>query len=124
MSRVFEARAAMLGWRAVRVGLRLSIGVPMSRTRLQGMVDTTPLREFLMQALGTRDGSLPGIRRNLESGRTKAVALVTTVLPSIEAEGVAGWLGTFLYKPEPLYFVILLWLFFAGGGPVSLDALL
>ena len=43
-----------------------------------GLVDTSPLRDFLYEVLGTPDGSLPGIRQNLESGGLRAIALSTT----------------------------------------------
>lgn len=48
--------------------------VPQSR----GLVDTDPLRDFLYDALGTQDGSLPGIAENLERGGLRAIALSTT----------------------------------------------
>lgn len=55
---------------------------------------------------------------------TMVVAILTVKLDSIESDSVRGWLGEFLFLPEPLYLVMLLWLFFAGGGLVSLDNLL
>ena len=48
-------------------------------------------------------------------------ALATTVLPGIKAASLASWLGAVLYVPEVLYLVILVWLFFAGPGWISLD---
>lgn len=48
-------------------------------------------------------------------------ALSTTVLPGIKARSFLNWLGAFLYLPEVLYVVILLWLFFSGPGWLSLD---
>lgn len=48
--------------------------VPQNR----GLVDTHPLRQFLYDALGTRDGRLPGIKENLEKGGLHAIALSTT----------------------------------------------
>jgi NTE family protein len=44
----------------------------------QGLVDTAPLRRFLFKALETKDGTLPGIAKNLESGGLRAIALTTT----------------------------------------------
>lgn len=75
---VLEVRTLQLAWRVLRVGLRLSVGLPPGVPRPSGMVDTSPLRETLLRALGSQDGTLPGIRRNLERGRLRAVALVTT----------------------------------------------
>jgi putative oxidoreductase len=52
------------------------------------------------------------------------VALLTTIVPGIKSSSVLDWLGEFLYLPETLYVVILLWLLLAGPGWVSLDHLL
>ncbi len=51
-------------------------------------------------------------------------ALVTTQLPRIKAASAVDWIGEALYLPEVLYVVILVWLFFAGPGWLSLDRLL
>jgi putative oxidoreductase len=51
------------------------------------------------------------------------VALATTIIPRIKADSVTGWLGQFLYAPETLYLVMLVWLLLAGPGWVSLDHL-
>jgi putative oxidoreductase len=51
-------------------------------------------------------------------------ALVTTRIRTIPRSSVRDWLAAFLYLPEVLYLVILVWLFFSGPGPVSLDQLL
>ena len=51
-------------------------------------------------------------------------ALSTTILPGIKAESVFAWLGEFLYLPEVLYLVILIWLFFSGPGWISFDHLI
>lgn len=72
---VFRTQGYSLLWRLFRIGMRLSIGLPGFIEPVHGMVDTTPLRKYLCQALKTTDGTLPGIRRNLESGRLQGVAL-------------------------------------------------
>ena len=51
-------------------------------------------------------------------------ALATGAVPGIKADSVVGWLGEFLYLPEVLYLVILVWLFFSGPGWLSVDRLL
>ncbi len=51
-------------------------------------------------------------------------ALATTVLPGLKAKSIGGWLGEFLYLPEVLYIVILVWLFFSGPGWLSVDHLI
>ena len=48
-------------------------------------------------------------------------ALVTTQIPGVKATSALDWIGEFLYLPEVLYLVILLWLLFAGPGWLSLD---
>src|SRR5262249_25682315 len=40
-----------------------------------GMVDTTPLREFLARVLAAENGELTGIARNLDRGVVRAVAI-------------------------------------------------
>lgn len=50
-------------------------------------------------------------------------ALGTTVIPGMKSSSVLGWLGEFLYLPEVLYVVILIWLLLSGPGWLSLDQL-
>src|SRR5438552_3736075 len=52
------------------------------------------------------------------------VAIVTTGIHNIKACSPAKWLAAFLYLPEPLYLVVLIWLFFSGPGWLSVDRLL
>lgn len=52
------------------------------------------------------------------------VALATNRIHSIQATGVLGWVGDFLYLPEVLYVMILIWLIFSGPGRYSLDGLI
>lgn len=96
-SRVFEVRAASLLWRVLRVGSRLSIGVPANTRSPRGMVDTEPLRKTLTDALRPRNGRLEGVRVNLERGRLKAVALTATrydtgqTLTFFSGRDIQGW---------------------------------
>ena len=53
-----------------------------------------------------------------------AVAIFTVKLKSIESKSLMGWLGEFLFIPDVLYLVILIWLFFSGAGLLSVDWLL
>ena len=48
-------------------------------------------------------------------------ALATTQIPNLKAASRVDWLSEFLYLPEGLYVVILVWLLFAGPGWLSLD---
>jgi putative oxidoreductase len=50
------------------------------------------------------------------------VAIATTTIRDIKASP-AEWLAGFLYLPEVLYLVILIWLFFSGAGWLSIDHL-
>jgi putative oxidoreductase len=51
------------------------------------------------------------------------VAIATNAIPNIKASCPVAWLAEFLYLPEPLYLVILIWLFFSGPGWLSVDHL-
>ena len=49
------------------------------------------------------------------------VAIATTAIRYIKASGPLAWLSEFLYLPEVLYLVILIWLFLSGPGWLSVD---
>jgi len=52
------------------------------------------------------------------------VAVAINRIHSIQATGVLAWLDDFLYLPEVLYVMILIWLIFSGPGRFSLDGLI
>ena len=52
------------------------------------------------------------------------VAIATNRIQSIQASGVLAWLDDFLYLPEVLYVIILVWLIFSGPGRYSIDGLI
>jgi putative oxidoreductase len=52
------------------------------------------------------------------------VAVATNRVHSIQASGVLAWLDDFLYLPEVLYVMILVWLVFSGPGRYSIDGLI
>ena len=52
------------------------------------------------------------------------VAIATNRIHSIQASGVLAWLDDFLYLPEVLYTLILIWLIFSGPGRCSVDGLI
>src|SRR5580658_8456579 len=52
------------------------------------------------------------------------VAIATNRIHSIQASGVLTWLDEFLYLPEVLYTLILVWLIFSGPGRFSVDGLI
>ena len=52
------------------------------------------------------------------------VAIMTNRIHSIQAKGILAWLDDFLYLPEVLYVMILVWLIFSGPGRYSIDGLI
>jgi putative oxidoreductase len=52
------------------------------------------------------------------------VAIGTNRIQSIHASGILAWLEDFLYLPEVLYVMILVWLIFSGPGRYSVDGLI
>jgi putative oxidoreductase len=52
------------------------------------------------------------------------VAIATNRIHSIQASNVLAWLDDFLYLPEVLYILILVWLIFSGPGRYSVDGLI
>ena len=54
-------------------------------------------------------------------GGLMIVAIATTAVRTIKAVSPLDWLSEFLYLPEVLYLVILVWLFFSGPGWFSVD---
>jgi len=56
-------------------------------------------------------------------GGVMIVAITTTAIRTIKAPPLLGWLSEFLYLPEVLSLVILVWLFFSGPGWLSVDQL-
>jgi NTE family protein len=70
------------GWSLLKNALRwirqLISGGMGGPPRVQGLVDTQPLRAYLTEVLHAVDGELTGIRYNLERGRLKAVAISTS----------------------------------------------
>lgn len=75
---VFRVGAFPLARQVGRWGLRLTSGGLGGESRARGLVDTQPLREMLHRELRPVNGTLPGIQRNLDAGRLRAVALSTT----------------------------------------------
>ncbi len=79
VDRVFRVDALSLLPRGLRWIVQLSLlGGRKHVVGARGLVDTSPLRAFLREALGSPDGTLPGIRENLAKGGLRAIALSTT----------------------------------------------
>ncbi len=75
---VFRVDARSLGANTLRWGRQLVSGGRGGSPRVQGLVDTSPLRRFLDEALHSVNGELTGVEYNLARGRLKAVALSTS----------------------------------------------
>ena len=52
------------------------------------------------------------------------VAVATTSIRTIQASSFLAWLDDFLYLPEVLYILILVWLLFSRPGRYSVDGLI
>jgi NTE family protein len=77
---VYDVRSGPLMWNAFSWAARLmSGGFGRGREPMRGMVETNPLRKFLEGVIDRApDGTIPGIQRNIDSGRLKACALSAT----------------------------------------------
>lgn len=73
--KVFEVKPFPLIQNVLRWGVRLMGGGLAQREPMRGMVNTAPLHRFLLGALNTPDGELPGIQQNIAGGALRAVAL-------------------------------------------------
>jgi putative oxidoreductase len=52
------------------------------------------------------------------------VAIATNRIQSVPSRAALAWIDDFLYLPEVLYVMILVWLIFSGPGHYSIDGLL
>lgn len=77
---VYDVRSGPLMWNGFQWLARLmSGGFGRGREPMRGMVETNPLRKYLESVIDRApDGTIPGIQRNLDSGRLRAVALSAT----------------------------------------------
>lgn len=63
----------------------------------RGLVDTAPLRRYLMKQLATEDGRLHGVTRNIMRGRLRALAIATTryqtgqTVTWVQGSDIKGW---------------------------------
>jgi NTE family protein len=75
---VFRVDAGSLLGNVARWGLRLVSGGSSAAPQVRGLVDTTPLREFLERALPSENGRIAGIDENIRRGALDAVGITTT----------------------------------------------
>jgi len=78
VDRVFRGEGLVLMRTVLRWGIHLVSGGGRLLKPPRGMVDTSPLRAFLEDALGIRGSEIPGIAKNLASGRLYALAVTST----------------------------------------------
>ncbi|HSH45787.1 MAG TPA: patatin-like phospholipase family protein [Longimicrobiales bacterium] len=76
--RVFRADTPSMAMNVARWGLRLVSGGKLPAPAVRGMVETSPLREYLEEAMAAIEGEITGIDYNLRRGVLKALAISTT----------------------------------------------
>ncbi|QDU86529.1 Patatin-like phospholipase [Planctomycetes bacterium Pla163] len=75
---VMDASTLKVWQIALGFGLRLLSGGLITTKERRSLLDTSPLRAFLCRVLDAPDGRLPGVARNIESGRLRALALTAS----------------------------------------------
>jgi NTE family protein len=97
IDQVFRTDMPALALTMARWAMRLVSGGVKFSTPARGLVDTTPLRRFLEQALNTHDGFLHGIEENIRNGRLSAIGLTTTNYTNgdsntwIQSSAITNW---------------------------------
>lgn len=97
VAQIFHGDPFALAWNFLRWSLRLVSGGAQLLPPTHGLVNTKPLRRYLLRAMHTRDGSLPGITDNLQRGRLRAVGITTTnystgqTITWVQGENLAHW---------------------------------
>jgi NTE family protein len=76
--RVFRSDALHLGWGVARWGARLLTAGLLPAPEVRGLLDTTPLHDYLHECMAAIEGEITGIDYNLHRGTLKAVAVSTT----------------------------------------------
>ena len=76
--RVFRTDGPSLGGLVARWGIRLIAGGASLAPAVQGLVDTSPLRETLADVFDAHDGTIGGIAENIADRRLWALALLTS----------------------------------------------
>lgn len=78
MEQVFRLSPRLLAVNVLRWGAQLVSGGMGGPPRVRGLVDTAPLRTFLLEQLGDQNGIIPGIEENTQSRRLRALAISTS----------------------------------------------
>ena len=77
-NKVYHTDFRHVSLRVLHWGLRLLSGGRLGRGDVRGMVDTSPLEQFLRAHLIEKDGRVVGIDENLQEAVIDAVAIITT----------------------------------------------
>lgn len=81
VEQVFRVDPWSLARSMMQWAFRLVSGGGLLAPEVRGLVDTTPLRRLLQDALGAdSNGMIPGIARNIESGRLRSFTVITSNL--------------------------------------------
>jgi len=83
---VYHADFRHVSRRVLHWGLRVLSGGRLGRGDVRGMVDSTPLQQFLHTHLLEQDGRIVGIDENLQEAVIDAVAIITTNYASGRSE--------------------------------------
>lgn len=97
LDQVFRVDPASLLGNLVRWSIRLVSGGGVVTPQARGLVDTAPLRALLETHLPRSNGEIVGIRENLEAGRLKALAVITSSYSTgqtvawVQGCGIESW---------------------------------
>lgn len=98
VDRVFRTDTRSLLANGLRWGLRLVSGGGALAPEVRGLVDTSPLRRLLVEALEAEpDGTIPGVARALEAGRLRSFTVITSSYGTgqsviwVAGHGVEAW---------------------------------
>ena len=78
MDRVFQVDSRSLALNAMRWGLQLVSGGLVHPPGVRSLMEPSPLRSYLGDALAARQGPIPGIAEKIEAGRLRALAVSTS----------------------------------------------
>lgn len=106
---VYRASPLHLFSRAMRYGLRLVSGNSKPVPRPQSMLDTAPLKAFLQGIVGDPDGRIGGIRKKIDHGELRGVAITASSYHSgrsvtwLSEQSAGAWTGPHREtRPVPL----------------------
>ena len=85
-NKVYHADFRHVSRRVLHWGLRVLSGGRLGRGDVRGMVDSSPLEQFLHANLVQQDGCVVGIQENLQEAVLQAVAIITTNYASGRSE--------------------------------------